>query len=450
MLLVVLSSVLVSVYGLCQNVDGQSVSWWILFQQKERPYFHNYIDSTNSQRIKDHYPERNDSVLSRSVASVIHNNEAEYIIYSSDLINVKDIAAKFSIPTYSKWMHGILGTVSSWESGFWIIHNNLLFPALTNGALVVPGSKAWYATTVGDSTADVFYICLTADNKGNMTEMLKSIMAGNPFLYKKRLQNYDFLQPYLKEVRSLKTSFGYEMSAEIFLNCMHTSSNNVSTNCLFTYAVTTGVGITIFTRPRGMIKHSSAFCYDDQSISSLDFLKLEKRSPLQSGFFHSMFALSDKTDSSVTGMTCFGQDIAANAETIAVMICAYLPTVYVDVIKSTRLTQWSCNNKDTKDSQTDIAKIYNKGQTRHRTDTLTLPDIKSQISSASPTEKDANEHKREHIHDATNDSDEKDVAKFCQMYDCDNYNSNVESEDFNINSFNSQLLKNQKLTNRYL
>lgn len=54
---------------------------------------------------KEHYPERNDSVLSRVVASVTHNNDAEYVIYSSDLINVKDIAAKFSIPTYSKWMH---------------------------------------------------------------------------------------------------------------------------------------------------------------------------------------------------------------------------------------------------------------------------------------------------------------------------------------------------------
>lgn len=60
---------------------------------------------------------------------------------------------------------GILGTTSSWNSGFWILHNNLLFPALTNGALAVPGSRAWYATTVGDISADIFYICLTAGNK---------------------------------------------------------------------------------------------------------------------------------------------------------------------------------------------------------------------------------------------------------------------------------------------
>ncbi|CAG2222040.1 unnamed protein product [Mytilus edulis] len=59
---------------------------------------------------------------------------------------------------------GILGTVSSWESGFWILHNNLLFPAIKHGVLAEPGSKAWYATTVGDSSADLFYICLTAGN----------------------------------------------------------------------------------------------------------------------------------------------------------------------------------------------------------------------------------------------------------------------------------------------
>ncbi|OPL33841.1 hypothetical protein AM593_06726, partial [Mytilus galloprovincialis] len=177
---------------------------------------------------------------------------------------------------------GILGTVSSWESGFWILHNNLLFPAIKNGVLAEPGSKAWYATTVGDSNADLFYICLTADNKGNITEMLISIMAGNPFIYKRKLHDYDFLQPYVKEIQSLQTSFGYEMSAALFLDCMYASSRNVSTNCLFTYAVTTGVGINVFTRPRGMIKHSSGFCYDEQSVSLFDFLKLGKGSTLKS------------------------------------------------------------------------------------------------------------------------------------------------------------------------
>lgn len=88
---------------------------------------------------------------------------------------------------------------------------------------------------------------------------------------------------------------------------------------MFTYAVTTGVGISVFTRPRGMIKHGSAFCYDDQSISRFDFLKLEKRSTLKSGFTHSMFALTDNS-----GTTCFGQDVAANAETVAVMVSIFV------------------------------------------------------------------------------------------------------------------------------
>lgn len=50
--LYVLASVLTSVYGTCQSVDGQSIPWWILYQQKDRPYFHQYVDSTNSHRIK--------------------------------------------------------------------------------------------------------------------------------------------------------------------------------------------------------------------------------------------------------------------------------------------------------------------------------------------------------------------------------------------------------------
>lgn len=104
---------------------------------------------------------------------------------------------------------------------------------------------------------------------------------------------------------------------------MYASSSNVSTNCLFTYAVTTGAGIHVLTRPRGMIKHSSAFCYDELTISLFDFLSLERRSTLKSGFSHSMFALSGKTDSSSDGITCFGQDVATHAETVAVMVSGF-------------------------------------------------------------------------------------------------------------------------------
>ncbi|CAC5408186.1 unnamed protein product [Mytilus coruscus] len=425
--LFVIVTILTSVYGTCQSLDGQSVPWWILYQQKDRPYFHQYVDSTNSHRIKEHFPEKVDSVLSRVMSSVIDEDEAEYIIYSSDLINVKDIAGKTSIPTYSKWMHGILGTASSWKSGFWILHNNLLFPALTNGVLAVPGSRAWYATTVGDSSADLFYICLTAENKGNMTEILMSIMAGNPFIYKKKLHNYDFLQPYFKEVRSLQTSFGYEMSASIFLNCMYTSRRNVSTNCLFTYAVTTGVGINVFTRPRGMIKHSSTFCYDEQTFSHFDFLKLEKSSTLKSGFTHSIFALSDKT-----GTTCFGQDVAANAETVAVMICTTLPKVHGSIIKSARLTQWSCRPEN--------------GKVKQNTEILNFPVIKQTPFSKPPMQNNKGEKNSETI--ANNADDEKNEAKFCQMYDCDiNEDTENKQELVEIDPLKSPFKKNRKIAN---
>lgn len=45
-------TILTSVYGTCQSLDGQSVPWWILYQQKERPFFHQYVESTNSHRVK--------------------------------------------------------------------------------------------------------------------------------------------------------------------------------------------------------------------------------------------------------------------------------------------------------------------------------------------------------------------------------------------------------------
>ncbi|CAG2215340.1 unnamed protein product [Mytilus edulis] len=93
------------------------------------------------------------------------------------------------------------------------------------------------------------------------------------------------------------------------------------------------------------------------------------------------------------------------------------------------------------------AGIYNKGQTKQKTDTL--HHISQQISSASHSDTNSNENDSEQLHDATDDSDEKGVAKFCQMYDCDNHNGGVDLEEFNINSFNSQLLKNQKMIDRF-
>lgn len=48
----VLASLLTIVNGRCQSLDGQNVPWWILYQQKERSFFHQYVDSTNSYKIK--------------------------------------------------------------------------------------------------------------------------------------------------------------------------------------------------------------------------------------------------------------------------------------------------------------------------------------------------------------------------------------------------------------
>ena len=41
-----------SVSGFCPNLEGESVSWWILYQQKERPFFHYYVDSASTTKVK--------------------------------------------------------------------------------------------------------------------------------------------------------------------------------------------------------------------------------------------------------------------------------------------------------------------------------------------------------------------------------------------------------------
>lgn len=58
-------------------------------------------------------------------------------------------------------LKGIIGTDSHWSSGLWILHNNLFFPQTKGSTLTIPGSKSWYMATVGDSEADIFYICLS-------------------------------------------------------------------------------------------------------------------------------------------------------------------------------------------------------------------------------------------------------------------------------------------------
>lgn len=51
---------------------------------------------------------------------------------------------------------------SSLSRGFWILHNNLFFPPFREKNFVEPGGKVWKETTIGDTTDNVFYICISA------------------------------------------------------------------------------------------------------------------------------------------------------------------------------------------------------------------------------------------------------------------------------------------------
>lgn len=43
---------IVGLGNICPDPDGGHVSWWILYQEKSRPFFHFYADSRNNQDIK--------------------------------------------------------------------------------------------------------------------------------------------------------------------------------------------------------------------------------------------------------------------------------------------------------------------------------------------------------------------------------------------------------------
>ncbi|CAG2200104.1 unnamed protein product [Mytilus edulis] len=148
-----------------------------------------------------------------------------------------------------------------------------------------------------------------------------------------------------------------------------------------------------------------------------------------------MFAFSDKTDSSA-GITCFGQDVAAHADTVAVMICANLPKVHIDVIKSSRLTQWSCHSED---SSPDKRNMHNQVKATQSSDLYSNFYPKKLIANQERIDEDNKE--------ITDESDEKDAAKFCLMFKCDLNNDVKEKQPlFHISHLKNPLLKSKKMT----
>ncbi|VDH96758.1 Hypothetical predicted protein [Mytilus galloprovincialis] len=213
-------NVLVSTIQYCPSISGGSVPWWILYQQKDKPFIHYYVDSTNNENITVHFPEKSDSVLSRVILSIINTESAEYMVYFSDFLNAKNIADIKQIPMRSQWMHGLFATDNSWESGTWLLSNNLLFPPTKDSNLVSPESRQWISSTIGDSGIDLFYVCISADSNKDVQSIFGKILAGNPFVFNQRINENAFMKAYLQDVRPLNSSFSLHASANLFMNCI--------------------------------------------------------------------------------------------------------------------------------------------------------------------------------------------------------------------------------------
>ncbi|XP_076088541.1 uncharacterized protein LOC143058948 [Mytilus galloprovincialis] len=423
-LVFVFLNVLVSTIQYCPGITGGSVPWWILYQQKDKPFIHYYVDSTNNENITVHFPEKSDSVLSRVILSIINNESAEYMVYFSDFLNAKNIADIKQIPMRSQWMHGMFATDNSWESGTWLLSNNLLFPPTKDSNLVSPESRQWISSTIGDSGIYLFYVCISADSNKDVQSIFGKILAGNPFVFNQKINENAFMKAYLQDVRPLNSSFSLHASANLFMNCMYATLNETQEHCLFKYSVETGTEITVFTRPRGMIKRSRSFCYNAQSQHLYEFGVLEQTSFDNSGkTSNSMFVLSDDTDSPASGITCFGQDISASTETVAIMICVRLPGLYKDIIESLEVSTWTCPQQKQPTSHT---------TSNPRPPTSNDNTVASQSLPAGqhPSNGIPSENTEDNKHeDAEYDPKEKQFTKFCDSHDC-----TLPNEDLNIYS----------------
>ncbi|XP_052103066.1 uncharacterized protein LOC127736534 isoform X2 [Mytilus californianus] len=230
------------------------------------------------------------------------------------------------------------------------------------------------------------------------------------------------MKAYLQDVRPLNSSFSLHASANLFLNCVYATRNETQQHCLFKYSVETGTEITVFTRPRGMIKRSRSFCYNAQSQHVYEFGVLEQTSSDNTGkTSNSMFVLTDNKDSPASGITCFGQDISASTETVAIMICVRLPGLYKNIIESSEVSTWTCpQQKQPTSHKTSIS--------RPNDNTVSSP----LVSAGHLTSNEIQSEKTEDIEheNAEHDPREKQYTKFCDLHDCSmpNENLNIYSE----------------------
>jgi hypothetical protein len=77
--------------------------------------------------------------------------------------------------------------------------------------------------------------------------------------------------------------------------------------------------VQVYTRPRGLLQAGRRFCYGQQTSALFEFGGLGDSDPTNVIPSNNMFVISDEVTSEQYGLVCFGQDIAANSDTVAVM-----------------------------------------------------------------------------------------------------------------------------------
>ncbi|XP_048732914.2 uncharacterized protein LOC125649412 [Ostrea edulis] len=330
-------------HGLCPSKNGTVVDWWIIYQQRSMPFFHFYVDSTSNSDISFHKPESPDSVLSKAADLIIDGVLPQYFLYSYDLINLMRVSKTVTFPMYSKWMQGILASDRNTENGFWILHNNFLFPAISNGKLQPPTSSSWRSVTIGDSSEDLFYVCLSLETRENLLDSVKNILAGNPFIYHKKLTDLK-LEEYFTEITEKNHPFSLLASANAYMECLTATKEAQRHRCMYQFATKNVRSIQVYTRPRGLMQGGRKFCYGHQTSALFEFSDLDDSGPTNAISSNNMFVISDEVTSERYGVVCFGQDIAATSDTVAVMICGKLPGLWRTMVQASQLTNWGCPN----------------------------------------------------------------------------------------------------------
>ncbi|XP_078314814.1 uncharacterized protein LOC111131181 isoform X2 [Crassostrea virginica] len=340
----------IAVTGFCPDPNGNQVTWWVVYQQKSLPFIHFYSDSENNQDIQLHFPEKKEGVLAKAINKIIQKELDTYIIYSNDLLNVAKIAEALRVPSFLKWNHGIIAMDSSLSKGFWILHNNLFFPALNGSHFAEPGGKVWKDATIGDSTDNVFYVCISAGNEQEVRGMLTSILVGNAFFHHSSPSTL-FKNEIYKKALNEHTSFHSSGSALPFMNSLYNHEYKIQPSNLFQFSsnVNPSGRVYVYTKPRGPLMGGKSYCNSRGRNSQQNFIGLAETNVKKANDFTAMetiFAISDNPASEEYGTTCFGQDVAAYTEIVTVMVCLTLPSLHKDLLRSSVVTTWFCSNEE--------------------------------------------------------------------------------------------------------